>query len=176
MPLRTTPLPASLENLVRSVEAEELLQTILGRLWSADHFSRDEDIRRAGLINAAGLGWSDSSSYRTEDIVGLVGRDDLRRINLTAQLANSSITPRMLYAEIHPKMTSDGRYPRDFDVPRRVEEFFALEGTALDRLLHTYNLPCDLPYHSLSHNHSLALAPLLTIQLLFFFTPLSRGT
>lgn len=50
------------------------------------------------------------------------------RINLTVQIANNGVTPRMQYAEIHPKLSViDGRYPREFDVPRRVDELLAME-------------------------------------------------
>ena len=52
------------------------------------------------------------------------------RINVTAQIANSTVTPRMQYAEIHPKLTSDGRFPRDFVAPKRVEDFLTMDSTA----------------------------------------------
>jgi hypothetical protein len=50
------------------------------------------------------------------------------RINVIAQIANATVTTRMLYAEVHPKLSLiDGRYPRDFDVPRRVEELLNMD-------------------------------------------------
>ncbi|EPE26182.1 hypothetical protein GLAREA_02094 [Glarea lozoyensis ATCC 20868] len=70
--------------------------------------------------------------------------DDIRRINLIAQIANNAVTPRMQYAEVHPKLsTIDGRYPREFDTPHRIESFLAADNQTLDRILAAYNLPLN---------------------------------
>lgn len=46
------------------------------------------------------------------------------------QLTNSLVSIRTsLHAQIHPMVQEDGRYPRDFDRPRRVEEFLNMDGT-----------------------------------------------
>ena len=56
------------------------------------------------------------------------------RVNLSAQIANSTVQPGMLSAEVHPKMTPEGRYPREFDVPRRLEQLIAADGKSLASL------------------------------------------
>jgi hypothetical protein len=52
-------------------------------------------------------------------------------MNLVVQIANNSINPRMMHAEIHPKISDSGsdagRYPRDFERPRRLEDFFIMD-------------------------------------------------
>jgi hypothetical protein len=45
-----------------------------------------------------------------------------------AQIANSLASPMNFNKEVIPKLSSsDGRYPRDFDLPKRVEEFLTME-------------------------------------------------
>lgn len=49
-------------------------------------------------------------------------------INAIAQIANATVATRMLYAEVHPKLSViDGRYPPDFDIPRRVSELLGMD-------------------------------------------------
>jgi hypothetical protein len=52
----------------------------------------------------------------------------LERINLIVSLANNMVKSNMVYAEVHPKMQDNGQFPRDFERPRRVEEFLIMEG------------------------------------------------
>ncbi|CAG8956761.1 hypothetical protein HYFRA_00011150 [Hymenoscyphus fraxineus] len=139
-PFRTTSDP-SLETMVRSIDSEAVLRDVFCRIMGDDYFSRDPEVRRSGLVSARDVG----VEYTVEEAVRL---DDIRRINLTVQIANSGVTPRMPYAEIHPKLSvEDGRYPRDFDYPRRIEEFLVMESQTLDRILTTYSLP-------LTHTHT----------------------
>lgn len=52
-------------------------------------------------------------------------------MNLIVQIANNSVTPRMYNAEVQPKIADSGsdagRYPRDFERPRRLEEFYHMD-------------------------------------------------
>jgi hypothetical protein len=57
------------------------------------------------------------------------------RVNLAAQIANSSVQLHMASAEVHPKMTPDGRYPREFDLPKRLELVLSADGKSLISLL-----------------------------------------
>ncbi|KAG9237488.1 hypothetical protein BJ875DRAFT_481237 [Amylocarpus encephaloides] len=133
-----------LENLVRSAEAEAVIRDVVGRLLGQDYFSRNNDVRRSGLMSASSYG----NDYAMEDAVRI---DDIRRVNVAVQIANNSVTPRMLYAEIHPKLSpNDGRFPRDFELPRRMDEILSMEITALDRILQVYGLPRDLSSSALS--------------------------
>ena len=63
----------------------------------------------------------------------IIGDHD--RVNLMVQIANNSISLRNTYAEVHPKMTSDGRYPRGFERPVKVDEVLSFESMALLLLL-----------------------------------------
>jgi hypothetical protein len=85
----------------------------------------------------------------------------------------------MASAEVHPKMTPDGRYPREFDLPKRLEQVLSADSnslsppllfhliltnasniaTTLDRLLSSYDLR-PAPLSSLSRNRG--LSPLST--------------
>lgn len=53
------------------------------------------------------------------------------RVNLGVQLANSIVSPHMIHAEVHPKISDNGvdrgQYPREFEHPRRVEWFVSLD-------------------------------------------------
>jgi len=51
------------------------------------------------------------------------------------------VSSRQLYAQIHPKLQDDGRYPRDFETPKMVEQFRAMDGSQIDRILIAYRLP-----------------------------------
>jgi hypothetical protein len=55
-------------------------------------------------------------------------------MNLIVQIANSHVTTRMMHAEVHPKISDSGadagRYPREFDRPRRLEEFLVMDCTS----------------------------------------------
>jgi hypothetical protein len=53
---------------------------------------------------------------------------DNSRQNLLISIVNSRVTSEMLYAEIHPKLTDYGDTPREFARPKRVEEFYAMDG------------------------------------------------
>ncbi len=79
------------------------------------------------------------------------------------QLANNKVSYQAVYAEIHPKLcdsgSTRGRFPRDFELPRRIEQFRSLESiltsisfsqtklrdllidSTLDRILQSYSLP-----------------------------------
>jgi len=97
--------------------------------------------------------------------------DGCCRVNLIVQLTNSTVNPHMSYAEIHPKVADNGadigRYPRDFERPRRLEEFYVMDclspsppvlyiasyrererltppASTLDRILQSYSLPTNL--------------------------------
>ncbi|KAI9681962.1 MAG: hypothetical protein M1817_000016 [Caeruleum heppii] len=88
-------------------------------------------------------------------------QEAVRRQNLAAALANSQIPPRAPYAQIHPMMTSDRRYPNDFSLPLTMNSFRSLDGSQLDRILTTYRLPLDHSFaHSHSHTHSPSTPPL----------------
>ena len=54
-------------------------------------------------------------------------------VNLGVQLANSIVSPHMIHAEVHPKISDNGvvrgQYPREFEHPRRVEWFLSLDST-----------------------------------------------
>lgn len=65
----------------------------------------------------------------------------LSRQNLAAALANSQIPPRSSYAQIHPMMTSERRYPTDFSLPMTMNSFRSLEG--MNKITHP--LPLSLP-------------------------------
>jgi hypothetical protein len=73
-----------LENLVRTAEAEAAIRDIITRFMGTDHFSRDPDIRRSGLQNAASLG----DRYTMEDAVRM---DDIRRYGAVSSLLRNYI-------------------------------------------------------------------------------------
>jgi hypothetical protein len=52
----------------------------------------------------------------------------LGSVNIAAQIANNSVQLHMVSAEVHPKMTPDGRYPREFDLPKRLEQVLSADG------------------------------------------------
>jgi hypothetical protein len=59
-------------------------------------------------------------------------------VNLAAQIANSSVQLHMASAEVHPKMTPDGRYPREFDLPKRLEQVLSADGSHSSPLSPSY--------------------------------------
>ncbi|KAK0108507.1 hypothetical protein ONS95_003311 [Cadophora gregata] len=122
----------------RSENLESTIQNVIRSLFRNDLFSGDEDVRFGGLRNLAGL----SDDRRMEE---LMVNDMIRRVNLGVQLANSLVSPHMVHAEIHPKISDNGiyrgDYPREFEHPRRVEWFLSLESASLDRICQAYGLP-----------------------------------
>ncbi|KAH7419750.1 hypothetical protein BKA64DRAFT_752268 [Cadophora sp. MPI-SDFR-AT-0126] len=122
----------------RSENLENTIQNVIRSLFRNDLFSRDDDMRFDGLRNMSGL----SEDRRLED---LMVDDMIRRVNLGVQLANSIVSPHMLHAEVHPKISDNGvdrgQYPREFEHPRRVEWFLSLDSATLDRICQAYGLP-----------------------------------
>jgi hypothetical protein len=54
-----------------------------------------------------------------------------------AQMANSIVTPQMHHAEIQPKLsTANGQFPRDFELPKRVEEFLVMDSKQVSNIFH----------------------------------------
>ena len=101
-------------------------------------FAPDLDLTYGGVPGGirGGSGGSGLHELALQEVV--------RRTNLAAALANGQIRPRASYAQLHPMMTPDGRYPADFSLARTLDSFRSLESTALDRILAAYRLPLDL--------------------------------
>ncbi|TGO20758.1 hypothetical protein BPAE_0268g00120 [Botrytis paeoniae] len=74
--------------------------------------------------------------------------EEIRRVNMCAQVANGIIRSSMLNAEIHPKLDAKGKYPKDFQRPLKVREFLAMDTKTLDALLTTYDLPVKTRHRS----------------------------
>ncbi|KAH6691211.1 hypothetical protein BKA61DRAFT_284918 [Leptodontidium sp. MPI-SDFR-AT-0119] len=134
----------------RSENLENTIQNVIRSLFRNDLFSRDDDLRFGGLRNMSGL----SEDRRLEE---LMVDDMIRRVNLGVQLANSIVSPHMMHAEVHPKISDNGvdrgQYPREFEHPRRVEWFLSLDSGTLDRICQAYGLPtggfssdCNTPF------------------------------
>ncbi|KAF1813013.1 hypothetical protein P152DRAFT_335261 [Eremomyces bilateralis CBS 781.70] len=68
----------------------------------------------------------------------------VRRTNLAVQLVNSQLTISSRYAQMQPKMCTDGRFPEDFKTAKTLEEVRVIDPSTLDRILSAYNLPTDL--------------------------------
>ncbi|KAK5156810.1 hypothetical protein LTR04_005577 [Oleoguttula sp. CCFEE 6159] len=68
----------------------------------------------------------------------------VRRTNLAVHFANERVTHNMRYAQLHPAMCRDGRFPVDFRMPKTVEEVKVMDPSKLDRILQAYGLPADL--------------------------------
>ncbi|KAF2872203.1 hypothetical protein BDV95DRAFT_606757 [Massariosphaeria phaeospora] len=68
----------------------------------------------------------------------------VRKSNLIVQLVNSQLTPTARYAQLHPMMCSDAKFPPEFRVPRTIEEVRTMDPSTIDRLLRAYGLPTDL--------------------------------
>ena len=51
----------------------------------------------------------------------------VRRTNLAVSLANQRIHPTSHYAQLHPMMCSDGKFPTDFRSPKTVESVKLLD-------------------------------------------------
>lgn len=70
-----------------------------------------------------------------------------------AQMANSIVTPQMRHAEIQPKLsTANGQFPRDFELPKRVEEFLVMDSMTSQ---HSIFLPHHLFKYETCANKSL---------------------
>ncbi|KAE9381897.1 hypothetical protein N431DRAFT_393580 [Stipitochalara longipes BDJ] len=102
-----------------------------------------EYYRDRGLRFNRGISLSSESSRLSD----LELEEYVRRMNLVVQIANNSVNSRMMHAEIHPKISDSGsdagRYPRDFERPRRLEDFFIMDSSTLDRIIQAYGLPRD---------------------------------
>jgi hypothetical protein len=163
---------AVIDTLMRGVQSQHLINDLVSRYINSDFLSRDENMRLGGARCANYLSGLDGRGKRAEELLC----DDLIRrhvkildvnnelkltfgysVNMIAQLANNQVSVRQSYAEIHPKMMSNGCYPREFERPCRVEEMLNADSqytlsflsllcltciaTILDRLLTAYNLP-----------------------------------
>ncbi|KAF5875718.1 uncharacterized protein Bfra_011481 [Botrytis fragariae] len=74
--------------------------------------------------------------------------EEIRRVNMCAQVANGIIRASMLNAEVHPKLDAKGRYPKYFQCPLKVRDFLAMDTKTLDTLLTTYDLPVATRHRS----------------------------
>ncbi|KAF7957310.1 hypothetical protein EAE96_002896 [Botrytis aclada] len=92
--------------------------------------------RQAVMSSDSGSDSSDRPAQKSK--TGL--DEDIRRVNMCAQVANGIIKLSMLNAEIHPKLDAKGRYPKDFQRPLKVKDFLAMDTKTLDALLITYDL------------------------------------
>lgn len=106
------------------------------------------------------------------------------RVNLSVQLANNTVSPHMIHAEVHPKISDSGvdrgQFPREFERPRRVEWFLSLDSTS-HLLTHPspahfsilssclYHLLCTTTNHSQAQ-HSTASAKLTAFPPVVFLT------
>ncbi|TEY81161.1 hypothetical protein BOTCAL_0034g00250 [Botryotinia calthae] len=66
--------------------------------------------------------------------------EEIRRVNMCAQVANGIISPSMLDAEVHPKLDGKGQYSKGFQRPLKVRDFMAMDTKTLDALLITYDV------------------------------------
>ena len=57
------------------------------------------------------------------------------RTNLEVANANASILRLSQHVQIHPMMTPEGRYPVEFAVPRRIDDFLRMSDSQLGRIL-----------------------------------------
>ncbi|ATZ48656.1 hypothetical protein BCIN_03g08460 [Botrytis cinerea B05.10] len=99
--------------------------------------------RRGDGGNRQAVMSSDSSSDssdppRHKSIIDF--NEEIRRVNMCAQVANGIISPSMLNAEVHPKLDTKGQYPKGFQRPLKVRDFMAMDTKNLDALLITYDL------------------------------------
>ncbi|KAF7916354.1 uncharacterized protein EAE98_010654 [Botrytis deweyae] len=74
--------------------------------------------------------------------------EEIRRVNMCAQVANGIIRPSMLNAEVHPKLDAKGKHPKYFQRPLKVKDFLAMDTKTLDALLTTYDLPVGTSHSS----------------------------
>ncbi|KAF7885314.1 uncharacterized protein EAF01_011379 [Botrytis porri] len=81
--------------------------------------------------------------------------EEIRRVNVCAQVANGIVRASMLNAEVHPKLDAKGRYPKDFQHPLKIRDFLAMDTKTLDALITTYDLPVGTHHRS---NDAAALA------------------
>ncbi|OQO01415.1 hypothetical protein B0A48_12970 [Cryoendolithus antarcticus] len=75
---------------------------------------------------------------------GSMGRgawDGVDDRNIQVQLANATITTLTPYAELHPKLTPQGRYPVYLRMPVIVGDLLTVDELRLERILLEYNVP-----------------------------------
>ncbi|KAH0604292.1 uncharacterized protein H6S33_006669 [Morchella sextelata] len=76
--------------------------------------------------------------------------DIIRRNHLETDMVNRSITTTALWSEVHPKMMYNGSWPKEFSIPKTVDDLNSMDSSALDRILLAYNLTsghsCDRKY------------------------------
>ncbi|TGO34366.1 hypothetical protein BHYA_0200g00110 [Botrytis hyacinthi] len=82
--------------------------------------------------------------------------EEIRRVNMCAQVANGIIRSSMLNAEVHPKLDAKGKFPRNFEGPLKVRDFLVMDIKTLDALLTTYDLPVGT-HHSSTGTKTLAI-------------------
>ncbi|TGO64798.1 hypothetical protein BOTNAR_0084g00300 [Botryotinia narcissicola] len=95
---------------------------------------------------------SSDSSSESSDTPTQKGKtallEEIRRVNMCAQVANRIIRSSMLNAEVHPKLDAKGRFPNNFQRPLKVRDFLAMDIKTLDALLITYDLPVGTRHSS----------------------------
>ncbi|CZR50229.1 uncharacterized protein PAC_00101 [Phialocephala subalpina] len=119
------------DRYIRAEDFQDILDATISSLLGSDWYSRNADLRTAPLRRLTGL---TGDERRVEE--GIV-TDFVRRQNLAVQLANSLVSIYAAVAEVHPKVIDSGpetgHYPRDFEIPRRID-------CTLDRILTAYDL------------------------------------
>ncbi|KAI9893124.1 MAG: hypothetical protein M1814_000672 [Vezdaea aestivalis] len=89
-------------------------------------------------------------------------QEHVRRTNLAAQLANNNIKREDQYAEVQPKLCTDGRCPESFRTAKTLMALRVLDAGTLDRIMTSYLLPIDGRPVSMKVS-SVRLAKLLTL-------------
>ncbi|KAK4547674.1 hypothetical protein LTR36_000631 [Oleoguttula mirabilis] len=68
------------------------------------------------------------------------GDEVIRRTNREVAVANGAITRPSPNIQLHPMMTAEGRYPTNYTIPRRLQEFVHMGDSELDRIMVAYDL------------------------------------
>ncbi|KAE8441456.1 hypothetical protein EG329_004949 [Mollisiaceae sp. DMI_Dod_QoI] len=126
------------ERWLRDADLEDILHATIGHLLGSDWFSRNSDLRLGSKVSGGHFDRFCPKKMRANGVTWGY------RQNLAVQLANSLVSIHTAVAQVHPKVIDSGpdtgHFPRDFEIPRRIDWFGQLDNTALDRILSAYDI------------------------------------
>ncbi|KUJ18587.1 uncharacterized protein LY89DRAFT_780634 [Mollisia scopiformis] len=137
-PLATDEMVGIGGRLMRDEELEDILANTISNCFGSDWFSRNTNTRLGPLRSLAG--YTSSERGLQEGMI----TDMIRKHNLAVQLANNMVSINSMVSQIHPKVIDSGpdagRFPRDFELPQKIEWFGRLNDTTLDSILTAYDI------------------------------------
>lgn len=115
---------------------------------------------RSGHGEIRGYGGGDNHGGGQGRVEHTVLADIIRRNHRETDIVNRGVTVNAFWSEVHPKMMYNGSWPKEFGIPKTIDDLKSMDSSVLDRILMAYNLTehsCERKYrpHGETKKHKL---------------------